>query len=61
MSITFLLWILTLAGSFVLYNIFFLLNRLPGIPHLISRTTPSYWWRRYMAPGFRGKYKRSDS
>ena len=53
----FVLWIFTLVLCFLIYNIIFLLARLPGISLLISRTTPSHWWRHYMAPGFRGRYK----
>jgi len=53
------LWIFTMIGSYILYNLFNLLNRLPWFRLLLSRTTPMFWWRRYIAPGFKGKYYNS--
>lgn len=50
------LWLFTTTGSYILYNLFLLLAKLPGFRLLLSRATPNYWWRRYIAPGFNGKY-----
>lgn len=49
-------WVITMVVSFILYNILFQLKRLSWFSLLLSRTTPMYWWRRYIAPGFRGLY-----
>jgi ferredoxin len=53
-----ILWIVTLILSWSVYMVLFHLNRLRFISYIISRTTPMHWWRRYIAPGFRGLYKK---
>ncbi len=52
-----LLWIITILASWLLYAIIFWLNNLKLFNMLFAFTTPMKYWRRYIAPGFRGKDK----
>lgn len=50
-----LMWIIVIAGSWIIYFLIFYLNQIPILGHVFAITTPMKFWRRYIAPGFRGK------
>ncbi len=50
-----MLWIVTIFATWIFYVIIFYLNRIRLFNHLFAFTTPMKYWRRYLAPGFRGK------
>lgn len=51
-------WIITIVATWIFYIIVFYLNRLIPFNHLFALTTPMRYWRRYIAPGFKGIYKK---
>ena len=51
------LWIITIVSTWGFYIVLFWLNRLKIFNHIIAFTSPMRYWRRYIAPGFRGLYK----
>jgi ferredoxin len=53
-----MLWIITITATWSFYFIVFYLNRLIPFNHLFALTTPMKYWRRYIAPGFKGIYKK---
>ena len=54
-------WVATLVLSWLIYLVLFYLNKTAPGSFLLSRLTPMFWWRRYIAPGFRGIYKSAKS
>lgn len=52
-----LMWIATILFTWMFYVVLFYLNRLKAFNYLIALTTPMRFWRRYIAPGFKGLYK----
>lgn len=50
-------WILTFAGSLILYQFSYYLNRIRIFKYIFAFTTPMKYWRHYIAPGFKGRYK----
>jgi hypothetical protein len=53
-----LLWIITISATWFFYAVIFWLNRLKIFNILFAFTTPMKYWRRYIAPGFRGLYNK---
>lgn len=51
------LWIITIVSTWSFYIVLFWLNRLRIFNHIIAFTTPMRYWRRYIAPGFKGLSK----
>lgn len=51
-----MLWIVTIFATWIFYVIIFYLNRIKLFNHMFAFTTPMKYWRRYIAPGFRGNY-----
>ena len=51
------LWLVTVLLTWGLYSLLFWLARIKPVSHLIAMTTPMRYWRKYIAPGFRGLYK----
>jgi len=50
-------WIMTMALSWLLCYSVALLNRWKPVAWILAVTTPMHFWRRYLAPGFKGKEK----
>ena len=50
------LWTLIMLLVYVQYIVVYLLRRFKPFNRIITYTTPVKFWRRYMAPGFRGRY-----
>jgi len=53
-------WIVTVIGCWLLYIVVFWINRTLLFNHLFAFTTPMRYWRRYIAPGFNGKYRKES-
>ncbi|MEE4114929.1 MAG: EFR1 family ferrodoxin [Marinilabiliaceae bacterium] len=49
------IWIIVIAGSWIIYLPIHYLNRISLFGYFFAFTTPMKFWRRYIAPGFRGR------
>ncbi|MCD4770232.1 MAG: EFR1 family ferrodoxin [Bacteroidales bacterium] len=50
-------WVITLILAWVVYQVVFILSKIRIFNIIFTYTTPMKFWRHYLAPGFRGKYK----
>ena len=56
-----ILWMATLLLVYIQYVVIYFARRSLFFSRIIAFSTPMKYWRRYIAPGFRGKYKSAKS
>jgi len=52
-----ILWVAVLLLVYIQYLVIYYVRRSVFINRIITYTTPMKYWRRYIAPGFKGEYK----